>query len=225
MTDAEREAFRAEIRAYLLENPEVIMEAVQVLEARQQQQQAAQEDVLVAQNLAAIENDSDSWNGGNLEGDLTLVEFLDYRCGFCRRAHGEVEELVRSDGNIRIVVKEFPVLGEESVLSSRFAIAVLQLAGADAYKQAHDALITLNSAINTRVIERLSQQIGVDPEAVKERMDSREVTEVIAKNRSLAQTLGINGTPTFVVGGQMVRGYAPLETMRSIVRDVRAARG
>ena len=110
MSDAERETFREEIRNYLLDNPEVIMEAVRVLEARQQQAQAAADKDFIAANASVIFNDDVSWVGGNPEGDVTVVEFMDYRCGYCRRAVPEVEARLETDGNIRLVLKEYPVL-------------------------------------------------------------------------------------------------------------------
>src|SRR5690554_6664573 len=105
MSDAERSALRAEIRAYLLDNPEVIMEAVEVLEQRQAEAQARCDVDLVRINAEAIFNDGHSWVGGNPEGDITLVEFTDYRCGFCRRAHDDLTQLLELDGNIRFIVK------------------------------------------------------------------------------------------------------------------------
>lgn len=113
LTEAERSALRDEVRSYLLDNPEVIMEAIEVLETRQQQAAAENDVDLIKANATAIFEDANSWVGGNPEGDITVVEFLDYRCGYCRKAYGEVEELVKSDGNIRFIVKEFPILGRD----------------------------------------------------------------------------------------------------------------
>ena len=221
MTDAERLAFRAEVRAYLLENPEVLTEAIAVLEDRQTAEAVARDVQMLAQNKAAIFEDTSSWVGGNPDGDITVVEFMDYRCGYCRKAWAEVEELIASDGNIRFVVKEFPILGEASDLSSRFAIATLQLAGPEAYKRAHDALITLRSEATKPALERLAGDLGLDATAIMARMDAPEVTAVIQANHALAQTLDISGTPTFVVQGTMLRGYMPLDGMREIVAEQR----
>ena len=138
LTDAERAQFRAEVRAYLMENPEVILQAVEQMQNRQAEAQMQADFDLVTANADEIFDDGYSWVGGNPDGDITLVEFLDYRCGYCRRAAEEVEQLIASDGNIRFIVKEFPILGEASVLSSRFALAVREVAGDDAYKAAHD---------------------------------------------------------------------------------------
>ena len=222
MTDAERSAFRAEVRAYLVENPEVLIEAMTALEAKQQADQANNDLTLLRDNAEEIFNDPASWAGGNLEGDITLVEFVDYRCGYCRKAHDEVAELVKSDGNIRFVLKEYPILGEESLIASRFAIAVRQLAGDEAYKQAHDTLIAFRGDINSETLGRLASDMGLDSAAVLARMDAPEVTAVIEANHALATKLDVSGTPTFVLDRTMVRGYVPLDGMRQIVEGQRA---
>lgn len=223
MTDAERAAFRAEVRAYLLENPEVLIEVMNELETREQAAAAARDEEMLAAQSDAIFNDAASWVGGNPEGDITVVEFIDYRCGYCRQAWQEVDQLVEGDGNIRFVLKEFPILGEASVLSSRFAIAVLQLHGGDAYKQAHDALLTLRADPTAEALARVAEDMGLEPGPILERMNAPEVTKVIEDNHRLAQVMEISGTPTFVVGGTMVRGYVPLEAMQQIVAEQRAA--
>ncbi len=221
MTDADRQAFRAEVRAYLLENPEVLMEAIAILEDRQASVAAAKDIEMLAANKSAIFDDGHSWVGGNPDGDVTIVEFMDYRCSYCRKAWTEVDELVSSDGNIRLIIKEFPILGAASDMSSRFAIATLQLAGPEAYKRAHDALVTLRSEATQPALERLAGDLGLDAKAIIARMASPEVTAVIQANHALATTLDISGTPTFVVEGTMLRGYLPLEDMRDVVRDAR----
>jgi protein-disulfide isomerase len=156
MTDAERTLFRDEVRTYLLENPEVLMEAIGVLEQRQAAAQTSSDAEMLQANAAAIFDDPASWVGGNPEGDITVVEFLDYRCSYCRKATAEVDELVKSDGNIRFIVKEYPILGEQSVLASRFAIAVLQLTDGETYKRTHDALMGLRGDVTPEALERLA---------------------------------------------------------------------
>ncbi|MGL4319271.1 MAG: DsbA family protein [Paracoccaceae bacterium] len=222
MTDSERSALREEIRAYLLENPEVILEAMDELQARQDVAAAARDKELLSANMDAIINDGHSWVGGNPNGDVTIVEFMDYRCGYCRKAHAEVNELVSSDGNIRYIVKEYPILGEESLLSSQFAIAVQQLHGDEAYKTAHNALITLRSEATVETLGLLAGDLGLDPAPILARMGGPEVQAVLQANFALGQTMEINGTPTFVMGDTLLRGYVELESMRQIVADERA---
>lgn len=221
MSEAERAAFGAQVRAYLLENPEVIMEAVQVLEERQAAEQAQGDVQLIANNADAIFNDGYSWVGGNPEGDVTIVEFFDYRCGFCRRAHPEVAQLLELDGNIRYIAKEFPILGENSVISSRFALAVREVAGDEAYEAAKETLIALNADMDDTVLRRLSDTLGLDADEVIAAMDSEDITAQLAKTRELAQALQINGTPSFVMGDQLIRGYVPLDAMQQIVAEAR----
>jgi len=217
----ERAAFREEIRAYLLENPEVLMEAIAVLEERQAAEQEMGDRDLVAAYADALFDDGYSWVGGNPDGDITMVEFLDYRCGFCRRAHPEVSELVASDGNIRLIVKEFPILGEESVLASRFAIATKMLAGDDAYKNVHDELMEIRGAVTETALKTLAVRLELDADAILAQMNSDDVNQIIAANRELAQAMQISGTPTFVLGGQMLRGFLPLDGMREMVAQER----
>ncbi|WP_420863861.1 DsbA family protein [Algirhabdus cladophorae] len=221
MTPAERQDFRAEIREYLMENPEVLMEAIGVLEQRQAQQQAVADDAMVLSQADALYSDINSWEGGNPEGDITLVEFVDYRCGYCRKAHSEVEELVSTDGNIRLIVKEFPILGEASVVASRFAIATKLTLGDDAYKAAHDALISMRADVNEASVRKLARSLGLDADVIVAKMNSPEVSAVITANRQLGQQLQINGTPTFVMQNEMVRGYVPLDGMRDMIAEIR----
>lgn len=222
MTDAEREAFGAEVRAYLLENPEVLIEAYNVLEQRQAQAEAVADRNLAQANMDALYNDGHSWVGGNPDGDITIVEFMDYRCGYCKRAFPEVEELIESDGNIRFIVKEFPILGEASVLASRFAIAAHQLYDGETYKLVHDTLMEFRGDITPDSLAQLADTFGLDSAAILERATSNEVTAVLQANMELAQILQISGTPTFVVEDEMVRGYMPLAAMQQTVEEQRA---
>ena len=222
MTDAERDTFRAEVRAYLLDNPEVLMEAIGVLEARQEQAEMMRDEQLAQLNASALLNDGVSYVGGNPDGDVTIVEFVDYRCGFCRRAHPEVAELVASDGNIRIITKEFPILGEQSVLASRFALATKRIAGDAAYKDISDALMALRSDVSDASLTALAEAYDLDAAAIFEEMDSPEVGDILAANRALGERMQITGTPTFVFGEQMVRGYVNLAQMRQIIEAERA---
>lgn len=221
MTDAEREAFRAEVRAYLMDNPEIIIEAVNLLEERKATAQAEADVSLVQANADEIFNDGFSWVGGNPDGDITLVEFMDYRCGYCRRAKPEVAKLLENDGNIRVIIKEFPILGEASMTSSRFAIATRHVAGDEAYKQVHDALMEINSDLTDVTLRRLADGFGLDSDAILARMDSEDVTQEIAATRALAQRLQISGTPTFVLEDELLRGYLPADQMELIVADKR----
>jgi len=223
MTPEERDIFRAEVRAYLLESPEVLMEAIAILEQRQAAAANVSDVEMIASNADALFADGFSYAGGNLEGDVVMVEFLDYRCPFCKRAHPEVAELIRTDANIKYIIKEFPILGEESDLASRFAISVLQNVDAETYREVSDTLMEFRGSITFASLDRLATQFGLDVPTIMGAMDSPKVSAVIAENRALAQRMQINGTPGFIIGDQMVRGYVPLDGMQQIVADIRVA--
>jgi len=225
MSPDEKAEFGAAVREYLLENPEVIIEAVNILEQRNAAAEAAADKDLVAANAEALFNDGYSWVGGNPDGDITLVEFMDYRCGYCRRAVPEVAELLAEDGNIRLVIKEFPILGDASVLSSRFAVATKNVAGDEAYKQVHDALLEFSGDVSEVALRRIADGLGLDSGEIIAAMNSEEVTEEITRTRELAQRLNISGTPTFVLGTEMLRGYLKADQMQQIADAVRAEQG
>ncbi|MFT5799228.1 MAG: protein-disulfide isomerase [Candidatus Azotimanducaceae bacterium] len=222
MTAEERAIFRQEVRAYLMEQPQVIMDAVNQLEARQQQDAAQADLTLVSDNAEALFNDGYSFVGGNPDGDITLVEFLDYRCGYCRKAHTEVAKMLETDGNIRLIVKEFPILGEQSVLASRFAMAVKQIAGDEIYKAVNDALMTLPGEISMPTLARLGKTYGLDMALVEDAMNGPDIADQLAQTKALAQRMRITGTPTFVLQDEMLRGYLPYDQMMLIVNDKRS---
>ena len=222
MTEDEKAAFGAAVREYLLENPEVLPEIIAVLEERRAAETEANDALMLSQFQDQIFNDGFSWVGGNPDGDVTIVEFLDYRCGYCKRAHPEVAELLASDGNIRLIVKEFPILGEASLLGSKYAIAVKRTAGDEAYGRVHDTLMTLKGDLTEAALQRVSDDLGLDHAAITAEMSAPEVDAIIRENRLLGQALEINGTPSFIFGDTFVRGFVELEQMQGIVEALRA---
>lgn len=222
MTGDERAAFRAEVRAYLIENPEVLLEAIAELEAQQAADEAVEDGSLVAVNAAALFDDPNSWVGGNPDGDLTLVEFIDYNCGFCKRAYPEIAQVLDIDGDVRLVVKEFPILGPTSELAARMAIAVLQTEGPEAYATLHDRLMTARGNLEPATLQRIGVELGLDMPTVTERMNSPEVASVIEENRNLAARLRLNGTPAYAMPGRIVRGMLPATAMLDLVEAARA---
>ncbi|XAT60754.1 thioredoxin domain-containing protein [Rhodobacteraceae bacterium Araon29] len=221
MTENQRVAFRAEIRAYLLDNPEVIYEAVDILQQRQAQTETQRDLELVENNSAAIFADGYSYVGGNPEGDITLVEFVDYKCGYCRKAHSEVEELLARDGNIKLIIKEFPILGESSITSAQFAIAVQQLYGNKAYKAAHDILISFKGNTTPSALGRIATALNLDKDSILNHMNTDSVIAVIQQNRALGQIMEITGTPTFVLHDEILRGFVPADALVKMVTDKR----
>ncbi len=225
MTEAERTAFRAEVRAYLMDNPEIILEAVQSLRDRESQAEAAQDEQLLSQLSPEIFNDGVSFVGGNPDGDITIVEFMDYRCGYCRRAHTDLTKLLKADGNIRWVVKEFPILGPDSDLASKLAVATLQHYGDDAYYRLHNVLMEYKGPVNEATLPRIGRDAGIDIAPIKDLIKSAAVSEHIARMHKLGQQLSVTGTPAFVIEDTILRGYLPLEDMQNVVAEIRANAG
>lgn len=222
MSETEKAAFGEQVRAYLLENPEVLAEAIAVLRQREAEEQVADDAALVLANAADIYEDGYSWVGGNPDGNLTIVEFVDYRCSYCKRAHAEVLALLAADDDIRYVVKEFPILGDQSVLAARFAIATLNIAGPEAYQQVHDQFYEgFRGDVTPDTLAAMAEDLVLDTDAILAEMTSPEVTRVIEENHLLAQRLSISGTPTFIMGDQMLRGYVPLDAMQQLVSELR----
>jgi protein-disulfide isomerase len=222
MTDVEREAFRSEVRAYLLENPEVLMEAIQILEARRDTNAKAADVAIIAANREQLFDGANAWVMGNPNGDVTLVEFSDYRCGYCKRAHPELRELLQRDPNIRLVVKEFPILGPDSVVVARLATAALDL-DRSKFGTLNDALMDFEGQLTEAAAYQIASHAGYDIAALKERAASAEVEARIGDTYALAKTLGLQGTPSFVLGNQIIRGYLPVERMLAAVAESRAA--
>lgn len=222
MSDAERADFRAEVRAYLLENPEVILEAIQVLEQREAAAEAQGDLELVQTNFAELTRDGYSWVGGNPDGAITVVEFSDYRCAFCKRAHPEIKALLEANDDVRFVLKEFPILGADSTLASKAAISVLTNQGSDIYGAFQDLLMLHNGAINIKTLSRLVGEAGGNADLMVEHLDDPVVEQIIAKNRALATRMNITGTPSFLIGAEMMRGFAPASTMQNYVDRARS---
>ncbi|MEM1161846.1 MAG: DsbA family protein [Pseudomonadota bacterium] len=222
MSSAERAAFGEQVREYLLENPEVIFEAIQILEQRREQESAQADAQLVAANAEELFNDGYSFVGGNPEGDVTIVEFLDYRCGYCKRAHPEITELLDLDPDIRLIVKDFPILGPDSVSVGKMALAANDL-DSDRFKTLNDALMNYEGNLSEDAAYRIASSAGYDIAELKDLAGSEKIDDQLAKNYQLAQSLGLQGTPAFIVGDQVIRGYLPVDDMLAVVDQVRSA--
>lgn len=224
MSDAEKAAFGVAVREYLMANPQVLVESINVLEERRVLSEAENDVALIAANRDAIFADSHSWVGGNPDGDVTMVEFIDYRCGYCRKFNQQVHDIVESDGNIRLILKEFPILGPDSETSARFAVAVRQLGGDDAYVKAHDELMAMRGAPSPEALKKIAADIGIDGEEVLNTMNTETVSAVLRDNRQLAEQMAIMGTPTFIIGDTLLRGM-PADGLEPVVATARDAKG
>ncbi|MDT8343625.1 MAG: DsbA family protein [Thermohalobaculum sp.] len=224
MSPAESDAFGNAVRAYLLENPEVIYDAIRILEQRRNVAAASADRDLIVANAQALFDDGFSWVGGNPQGDVTIVEFSDYRCTYCKRAHPHVQAVLEADPNVRLIVKEFPILGPDSLAAARVALAAHDV-DATKYAALNDELMRFQGNLTEPIAYRLAAGVGYDIGTLKDRAASDEITARIGANHQLADALGIQGTPSFVIGGRIVRGYIEADAMIAAIQDTRASAG
>lgn len=217
---AEKAEIENTVREYILANPEVIVEAIQVLEQRQLKQAQNDDKRLIADNEAAIFEDGFSHIAGNPQGDVTVVEFLDYRCPYCKRAHESVKALLEADGNVRVIFKEFPILGPDSTYASRAAMASKKQ-GDDLYLAFSDALMEHKGDLGESEVMRLAGDVDIDVDKLKADMEDPAIAEHIRTTYALARKLNISGTPGFIVGDTITRGFVPFEALTQQVAEAR----
>jgi uncharacterized protein len=209
-------------KEYLLQHPEVIQEAFAELQKRQQTADAEQHRTAVKKNAAAIFSSARQVVLGNPDGDVTLVEFFDYNCGYCKRALGDMVDLLKTDPKLRIVLKEFPVLGDASVQAATVAIAVrMQDGSGKKYLEFHQKLLGGHGQADRASAFAAAREVGLDMARLERDMASPEVEATIKENRKLAEVIGVNGTPSYVVGDEVVVGAVGLETLQEKVRAAR----
>jgi protein-disulfide isomerase len=202
------------------DRPEIIVEALEILQRRDQEQQAAATQSLLSDQRSLLERDPNAPVLGNPDGDVTVVEFFDYNCPFCKRAMPEVQGLLEDDRNVRLVYREWPILGEGSVFAARAALASRKQGK---YEEFHWALMGLKGRVEEASVLRLAKKIGLDVDQLRTDMDSPEVEAHIATSMQLAQTLGFNGTPSFVIGDARVPGLVEQARLQSFVDETREA--
>ena len=215
---AELDPFEQRVREYLLKNPEVIMEALQVLQERQRAAEADTFKRTIAERSDDLLNDPAAPVGGNPAGDVTLVEFFDYNCPYCRRVTPTVVELEETDPDLRLVYKEFPILGPGSQFAARAALASRKQ---DKYLPFHRALMQATEQVTEQSVLVIARTVGLDTEQLTTDMQAPAIQEAIARNLQLANDLGITGTPSFVIGQEIVPGAADLRTLQGLIADAR----
>ena len=213
----EKAAIRAIVEEMLRENPEILLEALRALRERQQRAEADARRQAILDHRARLERDPNSPVGGNPDGDVTIVEFFDYRCPYCKAVAGTVRRLVEEDGNIRLVYKEWPILGEVSRIAARAALASR---AQGRYLEYHERLMAERKLTEARIFE-IAEEIGLDVARLRVDMDAPEVERHIRETAELADALGISGTPAFVIGDHLLPGLADQATFEALIRRAR----
>ena len=207
------------VREYILRNPEVLFEAVQRHRENQRQQQAERDRASLKQHAKALLTDPDSFVGGNPNGDVTLVEFFDYRCGYCKRFAPVLEGITKQDPKLRVVYKEFPVLGEDSFRAAQAALAARKQGR---YLEFHEALLKVKGSLTDKAIMAVARSVGLDIDRLKRDMETPKVLNILGNNQRLGEALRIDGTPTLIVGDEIVRGAVPIEELTRMIARARA---
>lgn len=218
MDEAQRRAVEEVVRDYLLKHPEVILQAVEAYQEREKAEAEVRAKRALVANRARLFENPDSPVIGNPQGNVTVVEFFDYMCGYCKAVHADVNRLVKEDRNVKLVFKEFPILGPGSLVASKAALAARKQGK---YQPLHDALMEHRGPMDEPTVLRLARSVGLDTDRLKEDMESPKVRDVIVANRALADELGIRGTPAFIVGDDIVPGAIKLDEMKRLVEDAR----
>jgi len=217
---AEVEAIEQVVKDYLLANPELIEEALAGLEVRRvAQKEQRQHDSIMASH-DELYDDRGSHIIGNLDGDVTVVEFFDYRCSYCKRVFSTVRALMNSDTNLRLVYKEFPILGPESTYASRFALSARKV-DPDKYVALHNGMMKVAGRLDRAAVFAVAAELGFEPETVEAGMGAADISATLDANYRLAERLGVGGTPAFIIGDQVVAGAVSLERFAAIVKDTR----
>ncbi|MGI9374146.1 MAG: DsbA family protein [Hyphomicrobiales bacterium] len=221
-SDAQKKEIGDVVRDYLLKNPKLLRELFAELERveTQERELAAKSGILETKD--ALFRSKYSHVAGNPEGDVTMVEFFDYNCGYCKRAFPDVQALIDGDKKLRVVIKEFPILGPGSLYAARAAIASKKQGK---YWDFHAALMNARGAVDEARTLALAEEIGLDIDQLKKDMDAPEVREEIAEGQALASRMGINGTPSFVIDDTLIPGALGIEELRKQIAEVREAGG
>jgi protein-disulfide isomerase len=217
----DKAALGKEIRDYLLANPEVLLEAMQELERKQDSQRDAVAQKGVHENQAELYRDPDSPVGGNPNGDVVIVEFNDYQCPYCKRAYQAVKSVTASDGKIKIIYKDLPILGDASKIA---ALAALASVNQGKHQALHNALMEFTGKLDRDKILELAGTVGIDRARLEKDMEDPKLKQTIDRNMMLASALGIRGTPAFVIGKQFVPGAVDAATLRQLVAEARKGR-
>jgi protein-disulfide isomerase len=224
-SDPQRGEIEKIIREYLVRNPEVLQEAINELERKQAADEADKKQAAVKDNAATIFDSPRQVTVGNLQGDVTFVEFFDYNCGYCKRAMTDMFDLMKSDPKLKVVLKEFPVLGPGSVDAARVAIAVrMQDKTGKKYLDFHQKLLLSRGQIDKARALVVAKEAGLDMARIERDMTSDEVKATMEESLKLAEKLGLNGTPSYVIGNNIVIGAVGLDALKEKVNTARCGK-
>lgn len=221
LSDQNRKIINGMIENYIMKNPAVILESIQIMQDQEKLSKEKHAQTILSKRTKDLFDDKKSFVGGNPDGDITLVEFFDYQCGYCKRVHSTVRKLLEEDGNIRFIYKEFPILGPASTYAAKAAIASIEQGK---YLELHNALMEVKGALSEERVLQIARTVGLDTEHLLSTIEEKSdfAVGVMELNYGLANDLVINGTPAFVVGNEIIRGAVDLATLKNVIKKERA---
>jgi protein-disulfide isomerase len=221
----QRAEIEAIIKDYLIKHPEVLEEVMKEMEKRQTAADAEKQQKIIADNAKALFDSPRQVTLGNPKGDVTLVEFFDYNCGYCKRALSDMQDLLKGDPNLRVVLRDFPVLGEGSVQAAQVAIALkMQEKDPKKYFDFHQKLLSGRGAADKAKAMAVAKEIGADMARLEKDMASPEVKATLEETFKLAEPLGLNGTPSYVVGQNVVIGAVGAAELKTKINSARCGK-
>jgi protein-disulfide isomerase len=210
LTDTQKQQLDQQIHDYILAHPEVVMEALQAYDQQQKDKEAAGQKQAITERSDELLHDAGDPVGGNPDATLTVVEFFDYHCPYCKAVAPEFLSTVQSDGNLRVVFKEFPILGDSSVFAAKVALAAEKQGK---YIDMHRALMALKGDLSEDAVYGAAKAQGLDVDKLKQDVAAPDIEERITKTYDLARALGIHGTPAFIIGDELIPGALPMSEL------------
>lgn len=221
LDDAQKKEFGAFIREYLIENPEVMLEVQTALEQKQEKKRSSQAAQAVPENRDAIYKAPYDLTLGNPNGDVTLVEFFDYNCGYCKRAKADIDELIKSDSNLRVLLKEFPILGPESIAAHQVSNAVRNVAP-EKYGDFQRTLLGQSQRATEASAIETAKSLGIEEAALRASMKAKPQDASVKETYDVAVKLGIQGTPSYVIGNEAVFGAVGIDALKEKIANMRS---
>ena len=219
--DAQKKEIGDLVRQYLIDNPEVLLEAQDALQTKREQAAAAKAATGIEKNKQELLSDATDLVLGNPKGDVTIVEFFDYNCTYCKHAIKDMSALIKSDPNVRFVLKEFPILGEDSIEAHKIALAFRAIAP-EKYGEYHMALLGGTSHANKETALKVAESFGVSKAEIAKQVAANAGEQSVKSSYQLADALGITGTPAYVIGDDLTTGVAGLDVLTQKVANMRA---
>jgi len=214
------------VREYLLNNPQILQEVMSELEKRQAQADAAKHRAAIKEHAGIIFDSPRQVTLGNPKGDVTMVELFDYNCGYCKRALTDMMDLMKADPNLKVVLKEFPVLGEASTQAAQVGVAVRMQdkTGGKKYLEFHQKLLNSRGSVDKARAVAVAKEIGLDMARLDKDMASAEVKATLEESFKIAEAIGLNGTPSYVIGGEAVIGAVGFATLKERINMARCGK-